>query len=121
MIEYIVNKEKRTVVAMIKFDKKQETFKDSDWVLYRLAEAFSCLKHNDYEATKAYRDLEEKMFFPKVMSAKAKCAPEDEWDEEYGKDLARARLVEKIKNYRSNSYKIVGDLVTKIYDTIYVV
>ena len=54
------------------------------------------------------------MYFPRYMSAKAKCNPEDEWDEEYGKQLARQRLVEKIHNYRSNSYKIIMDKVEEI-------
>lgn len=54
------------------------------------------------------------MYFPHYMSAKAKCNPEDEWNEEYGKQLARQRLVEKIHNYRSNSYKIIADKVEEI-------
>ena len=32
MIEYIVNKEKRTIVAMIKFGNHEETFKDSYYI-----------------------------------------------------------------------------------------
>ena len=50
------------------------------------------------------------------MSAKAKCSPDDEWDEEFGKELARKRLIEKIHNYRSNSYKIIGEMIKEIYD-----
>ena len=47
-------------------------------------------------------------------------------DEEYdlairaknGDSLARERLVEKIHNYRSNSYKVIGDIVKEIDESL---
>lgn len=115
MIKYIVNKEKRIVVAIIEFEKNEETFVNSsyiyddlNWALHRLK------KDGGFVINK--NSKEEKMFFPHYMSAKAKCNPEDEWNEEYGKQLARQRLVEKIHNYRSNSYKIIADKIEEIKD-----
>ena len=47
MIEYIVNKEKRTVVAMIKFDKGTPSFKNSDDIFDDLWSAFKRFKSSD--------------------------------------------------------------------------
>lgn len=116
MIKYIVNKEKRTVVAVIEFEKDEETFVNSSYIYDDLSWALSRLKKNEdvIYNKKNKQSKVEKMYFPRYMSAKAKCNPEDEWDEEYGKQLARQRLVEKIHNYRSNSYKIIMDKVEEI-------
>ena len=116
MIDYIVNKEKRTIVAVIDFGKSQETFKYSESILDHIDDVLTCLKGNKNGYTKNYWKKYEKMFFPRYMSAKAKCSPDDEWNEEFGKELARKRLVEKIHNYRSNSYKIIADMVKEIGD-----
>jgi hypothetical protein len=118
MFEYIVNKEKRTVVAMIKFDKGTPSFKDSGDIFDDLWMAFKRLKSSDSFWGNDYREKEQKMYFPKYMSAKAKCNPEDEWDEEYGKKLAYDRLVEKIRKYRSQAYCIVADLVEEIKEFV---
>ena len=45
-----------------------------------------------------YRDYD----FPSSISAKAKCAPEDEWDEEFGRELAYQRAKEKFYRYFFN-------------------
>ena len=34
MIKYIVNKEKRTIAAVIDFEDFTKTFKDADWIFY---------------------------------------------------------------------------------------
>ena len=119
MIKYIVNKEKRTVVAMIKLTDDYEdslpTFKNSQYIFDNLWSTLKDIKHNKADFWgREYHIKSCKMYFPKYMSAKAKCSPEDEWDEEYGKKLARQRLTEKIHNYRSNSYKIISNLIKKI-------
>ena len=122
MIEYIVNEEKRTVVAMIKLESEEgdplPTFKHSDLVFNDLWLGLNRLKFSVPVWDKNYYIKYNKMYFPKLMSAKAKCNPEDEWDEEYGKALARMRLVEKIKKYRSDSYKIISDLNKEIADVL---
>lgn len=117
MIEYIVNKEKRTVVAMIKFDEDEKTFKNSPYIYEDLTYVFAGLKKEKYSSKKHGKEYS-KMFFPRYMSAKAKCSLEDKWDEEYGKQLARERLVEKIHNYRSNSYKMIAEMVQRISDIV---
>lgn len=118
MIEYIVNKEKRIVVAMIKFGNREETFKDSSYIYDDISWGFRRIKKNASKRDEKYIQGYDKMFFPRTISAKAKCSPEDEWDEEYGKQLARQRLVEKIKKYRSNSYKIIVDLIEETREAI---
>lgn len=45
-----------------------------------------------------YRDYD----FPSSISAKAKCAPEDKWDEEFGRELAYQRAREKYYRYFFN-------------------
>lgn len=115
MIEYIVNKEKRTIVAMIKFGNHEETFKDSYYIYDDISWALTRIEKNEsHNENKKFKYNYKKMFFPKTMSAKAKCNPEDEWDEEYGKQLARQRLVEKIKKYRSDSYEIIDDSIREL-------
>jgi len=120
MIEYSVNKEKRTIVAFIKFGYDENTFKGSRWIFDGIYDALMSLQHRDFREkhNKTYHKLYSKMTFPPVISAKAKCNPEDEWDEEYGKYLARQRLMEKIRNYRSNSYKIIADLNDQIKNIV---
>ena len=122
MIDYIINKEKRTIVAMIKFCDDIEydsvlTFKDADLIFDGLWSALYRLKHdNNNRWGRDYHNKANKMFFPRYMSAKAKCSPDDEWNEEFGKELARKRLVEKIHNYRSNSYKIIAEVIKELND-----
>jgi len=120
MIKYIINKEKRTVVAFIKFGYDENTFKDSRWIFDGIYDALMALQHKKYREkhNKTYRKLYSKMTFPPVMSAKAKCSPEDEWNEEYGKNLAYNRLIKKIRNYRSQAYHIIADMVEEIKDFV---
>jgi hypothetical protein len=122
MIKYIVNKEKRTVVAIIKLTDEYEeslpTFRNSHYIFDNLWSALKDITHNKADFWgREYHTKSGKMYFPKYMSAKAKCSPDDEWDEEFGKELARKRLVEKIHNYRSNSYKIIADMIKEISDS----
>ena len=117
MIEYNINKEKRTVAAFIKFDEYEndrECFENSLGVYDDLSWTIARLKKNGFVFSKKHERNKNKMIFPMCMSAKAKCSPEDEWDENYGKALARERLVNKIHNYRSNSYKIIGDMIAEL-------
>ena len=119
MIEYIVNKDKRTIVAMINFGYNQETFKHSGKIYNNIFNTLKSLKKEGTSFFDIRKDANfNKMYFPIRMSAKAKCSLEDEWNEEYGKQLARQRLVEKIHSYRSNSYKIIAEMVQKINDIV---
>ena len=91
MIEYIVNKEKSTVVAMIKFDDDVDSrrcFKHSSWIYSSLYDALSALqRRDDWPQNKTYNKQIKKMSFPQVITAKAKCSPNDEWNEEIGKEM----------------------------------
>ena len=122
MIEYIVNKEKSTVVAMIRFDEdidNRNCFKSSDWIYSSLYDALSGLQRKDnWIFNKTYNKQIKKMSFPQVITAKAKCSPNDEWNEEIGKEIARERLVKKIKKYRSESYQIIADMAQEIVDIL---
>lgn len=115
MIEYIVNKEKRTIVALMNFENYEETFKYSWDIFDKLYDVISYFNHNSQNK---HYSLIDRMCFPKTITAKAKCSPEDEWDEEYGKQLARQRLVDKIHNYRSNSYRIIAKMVNEIKEMV---
>lgn len=121
MIDYIVNEEKRTVVAMIKFVDEDgysiPTFKNSEFIFDDLWSVLKRIKHDGNTFwNREYKKKINKMFFPNHIVAKAKCSPDDEWNEEFGKELARKRLVEKIHNYRSNSYKIIAEMIEEIHN-----
>lgn len=117
MIEYIVNKEKRTVAAVYKFDMDEETFNGSGEIYIGLVTALRQLNKRGL-STKRNNEYFNKMYFPNYLSAKAKCNPHDEWNEDFGKQLARKRLVEKIHNYRSDSYKIIAKITKEISDIV---
>ena len=118
MIKYVVNKEKRTIIAMIKFVDEYgdytEVFKNSQLIFDDLWMAIKRLNSEDLIWTEKYRNKANKMYFPKYMIAKAKCNPEDEWNEDYGKELAYERLIEKIRDYRCQAYRIITDLTKEI-------
>ena len=55
-------------------------------------------------------------YLPSSIVAKAKCAPEDEWDEEYGRELAYQRAKEKFYRYFFRyADKYVKYLVDQVY------
>ena len=118
MIEYIVNEEKRTIVAMIKLGDKDNyhlsAFNKSESIFEDLWIALKRIKNSSNYYDKEYYSKMNKMSFPYYMSAKAKCNPSDEWNEEYGKEIARKRLVGKIHKYRSNAYGIIIELINEI-------
>ena len=66
----------------------------------------------DLPYPKQYRDYH----LPSSIVAKAKCAPEDEWDEEYGRELAYQRAKEKFYRYFFRyADKYVKYLVDQVY------
>lgn len=98
--EYKVNEEKRTVVCIIKTT-------------------------NDIDSKLAKYDLfanEDFLFDPDIRIYKgiARCAPDDTWDEEYGKRLAeyrasRARQVD-VNNELKNYIKTISKRIDNLYD-----
>lgn len=106
-IEYYVNEEKKTVTAVLigvrremvnMFEKKFNNAGFSVCVDFWLSGKNDAL----FDAMK---------FIPDKLVATATCAPEDEFDVEFGCSLARMRLIEKLYKYRERaSY----DLAVKV-------
>lgn len=91
---YIVNKEKRTIVCIIETrDDVSKRFCKYDlpagWTFY------------------------EKFGGDRVYKGVAKCAPEDEWDETYGKRLAEYRASKAREKYVNRCIKEYSDKVMK--------
>ena len=106
-IEYYVNEEKKTVTAVLigvrkemanMFEKK---FMNAGFSAYR-NEWFLNRDSALHEAMKT---------IPDKIIASATCAPEDEFDVEFGCSLARMRLIEKLYKYRE---RVSYDLAVKV-------
>lgn len=106
-IEYYVNEEKKTVTAVLTsvrremvnmFEKKFNNAGFSACVDFWLS------GKND-----ALSDVMK--FVPDKLVATATCAPEDEFDVEFGCSLARMRLIEKLYKYRD---RVSYDLAVKV-------
>ena len=95
--KYIINKEKRTIVCLLtttgEFKEKLEKYGFHDYSV-------------DW-----YNDVA-------IYTGVAKCAPEDEWDENYGKQLAeyrahrarQAQVNEKLKKYMKRMARCIDNL-----------
>lgn len=84
--EFKVNKEKRTVTCII---TTQEDFL-SRIIRFGFAEEF-------YRLPFELKDLRDEDLDVRKYVGVAKCNPEDEWDEQYGKQLAEYRAMVKRK------------------------
>ena len=97
--EFIVNKEKRTIVCII------TTVNDIPLKLnkYNLVDN----KYDDFNEIRIYKGF-------------ARCAPEDEWDENYGKHLAEyraSRARQKDVNHELKNYiKTISKRIDSLYD-----
>ncbi len=80
--EFKINEEKRTIVCIL-----------------TTVDDFS------FRAAKYGLFSEADWFTKKIYIGKAKCAPEDKWDESYGKKLAEYRASEKRKKYINRKIK----------------
>ena len=93
MIQYNINKEKRTIVA---------TFKTNDLRTY-LYDSLYGMAHNIFKGTKVLKRLH--IFTSRlaykcinnhpIMIGVAKCHPDDEWNENKGKFLAKTKLLRR--------------------------
>ena len=88
-MDFYSDKEKGVVVAVIENARGEMR-----------EHLFSKLKHNTgafYEEVYAKEKLKSiiKARVPATMRAKAKCSPNDVWNEEFGVALAKARILEK--------------------------
>lgn len=93
---YIVDKEKRTIVCIIKA---------ADDFIQRARKYGVPLDH--------HLDFYEKYGGCKTYKGIAKCAPEDEWDETYGKRLAEYRASKAREKYVNRCIKEYSDKVMK--------
>ena len=106
-IEYYVNEEKKTVTAVLAGVRKEM----SSMFEKKFANAGFSARSNDWfiGGTKALPDVMK--FIPDKLVATATCAPEDEFDVEFGCNLARMRLIEKLYKYRD---RVSYDLAVKV-------
>ena len=106
-IEYYVNEEKKTVTAVLTGVRKEM----SRMFEKKFANAGFSARSNDWfvGGTKALPDVMK--FIPDKLVATATCAPEDEFDVEFGCNLARMRLIEKLYKYRD---RVSYDLAVKV-------
>lgn len=106
-IEYYVNEEKKTVTAIL-IGVRQEM---SNMFEKKFANVgFSARRDTWYlGGIEALSDAMK--FVPDKLVATATCAPEDEFDVEFGCSLARMRLIEKLYKYRE---KVSYDLAVKV-------
>lgn len=106
-IEYYVNEEKKTVTAVLTGVRKEmssmfeKKFMNAGFSAYR-NEWFLGRTSALYEAMKT---------IPDKIVATATCAPEDDFDVEFGCSLARMRLIEKLYKYRE---RVSYDLAVKV-------
>ena len=95
-IEYYVNPEKQVVTAVLigvrkemanmfekKFNNAGFSTRSHEWLLSETSALHDAMKT-----------------IPDKITASATCAPEDEFDVEFGCSLARMRLIEKLYKYR---------------------
>lgn len=106
-IEYYVNEEKKIVTAVLT-GVRQEM---SNMFEKKFANAgFSARRDTWFlGGIEALSDVMK--FVPDKIVASATCAPEDEFDVEFGCSLARMRLIEKLYMYRE---RVSYDLATKV-------
>lgn len=117
-MDIYVDKEKRTTVAVMT-NVQLDILK----YLHSLLRNRDINGYKDVYAVDILRDMVYKSV-PRILQAKAKCSPEDNFFEDIGTDLARTRLLEKYYNhclsillkYKEYVNKHLNDrLVTAIY------
>lgn len=106
-IEYYVNEEKKTVTAVLT-GVRQEM---SGMFEKKFANAGFSAHGNAWfiDGVGALPDVMK--FIPDKIVATATCAPEDDFDVEFGCSLARMRLIEKLYKYRE---RVSYDLAVKV-------
>lgn len=106
-IEYIINKEKRTVVAIMK-GCRHDAYED----------IIKTLHNNNITtfATQSFWELE--YFISDTYRGKAHCSEEDTWDEEIGKRIARSRMLKKYYKAKIRVFDRVKNNLTKSLEGI---
>ena len=128
MINYVVNKEKRTVVAFFA-DEDGGGFCGRDLLFYDLIRHL----HSKFKKSSFFDMLDEDTamniivelvdefmikYVPEENCIKgiAKCNPEDVFEESFGIIIARDRLIEKERNIFNKFRKYFNEKLTKMFD-----
>lgn len=128
MINYVVNKEKRTVVAFFADNKNRNLcgrtllYYDLIQYLYSKFEKSSFFDMLDEDiAMSIIVDLVDEFMNKHVPEENcirgiAKCNPEDVFEENFGIKIARERLIEKERNIFNKFRKYFNEKLTKMFN-----
>lgn len=105
IIRYFVNKEKRTV-ACVMYQAESDA---NNGIRKYLA------SNGDFDYG---WDMFSKMQLPSAITGIAKCSPDDEWNEEFGKQLARERCYNKYEALKLEKYRKIMTVLTSMVDDI---
>lgn len=97
--EFKINREKGVVVCIV---KTREDVAE----ICRKYNCFNLLDYISYYEERVYKGI-------------ARCAPEDEWDETYGKRLAEYRAMTKRANYVNRKVKKIWKDTTRKLNNLY--
>lgn len=106
-IEYYVNEEKKTVTAVLTGVRKEM----SSMFEKKFANAGFSARRDTWFLGGIEALPDAMKFIPDKIVATATCAPEDDFDVEFGCSLARMRLIEKLYKYRE---RVSYDLAVKV-------
>ena len=126
MIKYYVNEDKRTVVAKMEYENplemKQDVVKYATGAITRwmysqgFCEYEYCIK--DFFHSLIYTIADK--YFSTPILGKAKCSEEEEFDEEFGKELARTRCLEqyyfRLALCCEDAYNIIDEVLEVLGD-----
>lgn len=102
-IRYYIDEEKRTVVAVM-----DDCEYDAIDVLQKMG--IRKITHNGYNL--------DKFMMNTSYCGKAKCSPDDEWDEKYGMALARNRMLENYYRSRATALMKAETVLQNILEEI---
>ena len=126
MIKYYVNEDKRTVVAKMEYDNPSEMKNDVvryatgaivRWMYSQgLCEYEFVIRDFFYSLIYTIADK----YFSTPVLGKAKCSEEEEFDEEFGKELARTRCLEqyyfRLALCCEDAYNIIDEVLKVLAD-----
>lgn len=126
MIKYYVNEDKRTVVAKMEYDNSLEMKNDvvkyatgaiTRWMYSQgFCEYEYCIE--DFFHSLIYTIADK--YFSTPILGKAKCSEEEEFDEEFGKELARTRCLEqyyfRLALCCEDAYNIIDEVLKVLAD-----
>ena len=126
MIKYYVNEDKRTVVAKMEYDDSIEMKKDvvkyatGAIIRWMYSQGFCEYKYyiKDFFCSLIYTIADK--YFSTPILGKAKCSEEEEFDEEFGKELARTRCLEqyyfRLALCCEDAYNIIDEVLEVLGD-----